>query len=204
MRYSLLAPWLVLVLYGCGSGVVCFGGSDCGGNNDNDERTVTVAGNLDSVRPPNSVRDVVVFVYTNLDPADLADGPPFTEFKFAESAVVADDDTFEITRVGRGKLTVILLLDDPDPDGSIDSCDDLIQCAECDAGTCDEYSVLRDGGDLSDVPGGRRVTIDNMDVDFDGSCPDPAPAAGCGCTTADDIVISRDNNGGGSSNSDGN
>jgi hypothetical protein len=184
--------------------VVCFSGSDCNDNNNDDERTVTVEGNLNSVRPPNAVRDVVSFVYTNLDPDDLADGPPFTDFKFAESAVVADDDTFEITRVGRGKLTVILLLDDPDPDGNIDSCDDALQCSECPTGTCDEYSVLRDGGDLSDVPGGRRVTLDDMEVDFDASCPDPPPAVGCGCTTADDIVISRDDNGGGSSNNDGN
>ena len=202
-----MRPWLflpfVLALCGCGSGVICFSGRDC--NDDNKDRTVTVDGNLDSVSPPNAVRDIVAFVYTNLNPEDLADGPPFTDFDYGESVVVSADDKFELTRVGQGKLTVIMLLDDPDPDGSIDSCDDSIQCAECDAGTCDECSVLRDGGDLSDVPGGRLVTIENMDVNFDvASCPDPPPAVGCGCARADNITISRTTTDGGSSNNDGN
>jgi hypothetical protein len=191
MRSLSLAACLALALYGCGSGVVCFGGSDCG-DDDDDERTVTIEGNLDTVRPPNAVRDLVVFVYTGIGAADLADGPPFDDFVDADSAVVGDDDTFDMEKIRRGNLTVIVLRDDPEPDGSID--------------TGDDCSVLRDGGDLSDVAGGRRVTIEDMDVDFDPvSCPSPAPAAGCGCSTADDIVIGRDDSsGGGSSNDDAN
>jgi hypothetical protein len=182
----------MFLLCGCGSGAVCFGGSDCGDDDDDDERTVSVQGNVDSVSPPNAVRDLVMFVYTGLDDADLADGAPFADFKSGDAVVVDEDDKFALSRIARGHLTVIVLLDDPEPDGSIDAGDDC--------------SVLRDGGDLSDVAGGRLVTIEDMDIDFDiASCPDPAPAAGCGCSTAEDIVISRDEpDDGGSSNDDGN
>lgn len=190
MRAWWLAVGLSLMLHGCGSGVICFGSDDCD-DDDDDERTVTIEGNLDTVRPPNAVRDLVVFVYTGMDAADLADGPPFDGFVDADSVVVDDEDTFSMTRIRRGRLTVVVLRDDPEPDGSIDAGDDC--------------SVLRDGGDLSDVAGGRRVTIEDMDVDFDpASCPDPAPAAGCGCSRADDIVISRDDSSGGTSNEDAN
>jgi hypothetical protein len=195
MRYGLLMPCLALLFYGCGDGAICFGGTDCGG--DDSDRTVTVEGNINSVRPPNAVRDLVVFAYTRLENA-----PPFTTYKHGESKVVSDDDTFTVSRVARGNITVVLLLDDPQPDGSID-------CVTDDNGniiSCDDCSVLRDRGKLSDVPGGRRVTIEDMDVDFDvGSCPTPPPIAGCGCSTAYRIAVSRDSSGtGGTGNADSN
>ena len=163
------------LLAGCGSGVVCFGG-DCDGDDDDDEKTVEVSGNVESVAPPNAVRDVVVFVYTSLASDDLADGPPFDDFKDADAVVVSDDDTFSVDRISRGNLTIIVLLDAPEPDGTID------------AG--DECSVLRAGGDLNDVRGGYSVEIEDLDIDFgESSCSDNQPAAGCGCARADDIVV---------------
>jgi hypothetical protein len=158
----------------CGSGSVCFGG-DCDKDDDDDERTVSVTGNVDAVAPPNAVRDVVLFVYTGLGSADLADGPPFDDFKDADAVVVENDD-FSLERISRGNLTVILLLDAPEPDGTID------------AG--DECSVLLAGDDLDDVSGGRQVEIEDLDVDFrESSCSGDQPATGCGCARADDIVI---------------
>jgi len=181
MRSRLIGACLALTLYGCGDGVICFGGNDC--DNDKDEdRTVTVEGNVNSVRPPNAVRDLVAFAYTGLQ-----DAPPFTNYKHGESKIVSDDK-FSIPRVARGNITVVVLLDDPQPDGSID-------CTTDDAGniTCDDCSVLRDRGKLSDVPGGRKVTIEDMDIDFDiASCPDPPPVAGCGCSTAYKITVGRE------------
>jgi len=159
----------------CGSGSVCFGGGCDKGDDDDEERTVSVAGNVDAVAPPNAVRDVVIFVYTELGSADLEDGPPFDDFKDAD-AVIVENDEFSLERISRGDLTVILLLDAPEPDGTID------------AG--DECSVLLAGGDLDDVSGGREVGIEDLDVDFrESSCTSKQPAAGCGCARADDIVI---------------
>jgi len=201
MRTWLLAPCLALALYGCGDGVLCFGISDCG-DDDDDERTVTVEGNLDTVRPPNAVRDIVMFAFTALD--TTAGVEPFSDYKHAESVVVSEDDTFEMSRVARGDVTVVVLLDDPEPDGVIDCTSTTAN--DVTTWTCEDCSVLRDGGDLSDVPGGRRVTIEDMDVDFDpASCPGEPLVAGCGCSTADDIRIGRvDSGGGGSSNDGGN
>lgn len=207
MRFWLLAPCLALVLYGCGSGVICFGGSDCGDDDDDEERTVTVAGNIDTVNPPNAVRDLVLFAYTGLtNPSSEPpfEPAPFTEFKFGESVIVAEDDTFEMSGVGRGNITIVVLLDDPDPDGSVDCTPTPGEATEW---TCDDCTVLLDGGDLSDVSGGRRVTIEDMDVNFGTTpCPNGKPIiANCGCSTAHDIVISRDEpDDGGSSNNDGN
>jgi hypothetical protein len=159
----------------CGSGSVCFGG-DCDNDDDDDEeRTVSVMGNIDAVAPPNAVRDVVLFVYTELGSIDLADGPPFDDFADAD-AIVVDNDEFSLERISRGDLTVILLLDAPEPDGTIDE--------------GDECSVLLAGGDLDDVSGGRQVEIEDIDVDFrESSCTSDQPAMGCGCARADDIVI---------------
>jgi hypothetical protein len=194
VRLWILVPFIALLLHGCGDGKICFGTSDC--DNNDKERSVTVEGNINSVRPPNSVRDLVVFAYTGLQNA-----APFNDYKHGESAVVSDN-SFTVSRVARGNVTIVVLLDDPQPDGSID-CDvdsngNVISCDAC--------SVLRDRGKLSDVPGGRRVTIEDMDVDFDlGSCPTPPPIVGCGCSTAYRITVSPDSPGtDGSSNSDGN
>ena len=172
---TLLCAW---TLAGCGDGKICFGGNCGNDNNDDDEDTVTVQGNVDSVAPPNAVRDLVSFVYSGLDPQDLADGPPFDNFRAADSDLVAEDgDTFSMDRVRRGDLTVIFLLDASEPDGVIDP--------------GDECSVLLDGGDLNDVGGGRRVDIQDIDIDFrESSCPGGVPiATGCGCARADDIRV---------------
>ena len=167
---------IVSLLSGCGSGSVCFGGDCDDDDDDDDDKTVLVDGNVDTVAPPNAVRDVVVFVYTGLDPSDLADGPPFDSFRDADAVVLDDDDAFSLDRIARGNLTLVVLLDDPEPDGTVD------------AG--DECSVLRAGGDLDDIEGGRRVEIEDLDVDFrESSCGGNQPATGCGCADADDITV---------------
>jgi len=195
MKSRLIGACLALALYGCGDGVICFGSNGCDNDKDKD-RTVTVEGNVNSVRPPNAVRNLVVFAYTGLQ-----DAPPFNNYKHGESQVVSND-SFSIPKVSRGNITVVVLLDDPQPDGSID-------CTSDDDGniTCDDCSVLRDRGKLSDVPGGSRVTIEDMDVDFDlASCPDPeaAPVPGCGCSTAYKITVGRETASSDSSRENGN
>ena len=190
MRSLLIGACVALALWGCGDGVICFGSNDCDKDDDAD-RTVTVEGNVNSVRPPNAVRNLVVFAYTGLQGA-----PPFSNYKHGESKVVSNDN-FSIPRVSRGNITVVVLLDDPQPDGTID-------CTSDNDGniTCDDCSVLRDRGKLSDVPGGRKVTIEDMDIDFDpASCPDPdsPPVPGCGCSTAYKITVARETGSGDSS-----
>jgi len=173
----LLTLLFASTLAGCGEGSVCFGGNCGNDSNNDDEETVTVEGNVDSVAPPNAVRDLVVFVYSALDADDRDNGPPFNDYKAADSDLVAvDDDTFSMDRVRRGDLTVMFLQDASEPDGTIDP--------------GDECSVLLDGGDLNDVGGGRRVDVQDIDIDFRvSSCPGTPPAATCGCTRADDILV---------------
>lgn len=165
---------LAVAVAGCGDGSVCFGG-DCGAGDDT-ERTVTVNGTTRSIRPPNAIRDVMVFVYTGLDSSDRQDGPAFDTYKDAEVALV-EADAFDVSRVSRGGLTVIFARDtESEPNGVIDP--------------GDECSVLLDGGKLSNVAGGRTVKIEDADVDFaESSCSSPPPAVGCGCTRARNITV---------------
>lgn len=174
-KYLICAIPLTFVV-GCGEGTVCFGG-DCRGNDDDDEKTVSLSGNVVSTLPPNASRETAVFVYTALDQADRADGPPFDVYKDAAAVIVDSEGTFDLDRLSRGKLTVIFSRDsEPEPNGTIDP--------------GDECSVLLDGGDLSDVRGGQTVTIEDVDIEFStGSCPSPPPAADCGCARADDIRV---------------
>jgi hypothetical protein len=178
---ALVATMLALSIAGCGSGTACFGG-DCRADDDK-EKTVVVEGNVLSVLPPNPVRDVGVYVYTGLDAADRGDGPPFDVYSDAEAMLVGGDGSFEIQRVSRGRLTVILARDtETQPNGVIDP--------------GDECSVLLDSGRLSDVPGGRRVTLEDLRVNFaPSSCPNQPPAADCGCTRADRIRITTERSG---------
>jgi hypothetical protein len=173
---SLTMIALFAFVAGCGDGSICFGG-DCTGKDDDDENTVSMSGNVDSTLPPNASRSTYVFVYTALDTADLADGPPFDVYKNANAVTVDSDDAFELSRLRRGRLTVIFSRDsEPEPNGTIDP--------------GDECSVLLDGGDLSDVRGGQSVTLVDIDVEFSTtSCPTPPPAATCGCARADEIRV---------------
>jgi hypothetical protein len=176
---------VLLVTAGCGDGTYHFGGdfSDDGNSN----RSVTVTGNVQDLFPPNAVRELVAFAYTDLTDADLASGPPFNSFKDAGSAVVDENGDFTLTRLSAGKVTVIFLLDTPEPDGTIDPGDDC--------------SVLVKSGQLKNVKGGSTATLTDLEVGMRledcqnfGSNP---PASGCFCTKADDIsvVIERQNDG---------
>ncbi len=128
----------------CGEGTLIFGGTP--GSND----SITVTGTINNVVPPNAARDIVVFVFTN-----LGDPGTFASFDDAESVVVAaSSSSFSVTGVSRGDLTVVFLLDDVTPDGSIDS--------------GDFYATLDDpNGVLDTVAGGRQVEIDQIDITFE-------------------------------------
>jgi len=170
--YSLCLAVVVLVA-ACGEGVIIFGGDPDNGNNND---TIVVNGDIDDVQPANAIRDIIAFVYVDLDPTDLAAGPPFnvSGTSDSESAVVGTDDTFSLSDVQRGDLTVIFLLDDTVGDGSIDAGD-----------TC---AVLFDeNGRLDNVNAGRQVDIQAIDIFFDPNSSlcdannGELPAQGCGC-----------------------
>lgn len=163
----------------CGEGTIIFGGNP-NGNND----SIVVIGDLDDVQPPNASRDVVIFVYVDLDPADLADGPPFNSDGLAdtEAALVASDDTFSLSDVQSGALTVVVLRDDIVADGSLDAGD-----------TC---AVVFDENDrLDNVNAGRQVDLQGIDIFFDpnssacNASNGELPAQGCGCALPLAIAI---------------
>ena len=168
---------------GCGEGTYHFGGDFSDDSDSN--RSVTVTGNVSDLFPPNAVRELVAFAYTDLTDADLAAGPPFNSFKDAGSSVVDENDDFTLNRLSAGKITVIFLLDTPEPDGTIDPGDDC--------------SVLVKSGSLKNTKGGSTATLTDVEVgmraeDCQNFGTNP-PAAGCFCSKADEIsvVIERQN-----------
>ena len=184
MKHAIIAL-AACVHVACGDGTLHFGGDFS--DDDNRNRTITTTGNVDNVAPPNSVLDLVIFVYSDLAADDLADGPPFTDFKDAESAVVDENGDFDLSKISSGNLTVIFLQDQPQPDGTIDP--------------GDPCSVLVKAGSLRPVEGGRRVRLRDVDVGFRQlDCDDfnsTAPAATCFCSKAEEITVSleRENDG---------
>lgn len=144
---------------GCGSGTVTFGG----GGGDQKKR-VTVAGNLDSVSPVTS-RDIVVFAYTVTDGSDRCPcpGDPSNSTSGKAAVLPSGHSTFEITGIVPGAIGVVFLLDNAGnaADGQIDPGDPIAILDDVDC-------------KLSDVSGGVKVSLDNVDLAFS-----PAPAAQC-------------------------
>jgi hypothetical protein len=192
MKVSTLTLVTILVssltTVGCAEGKLVFGGKSLDKKTDN----VVVAGTIDDTVPANPARDIVVFVYTNLrccDPARQPDAdiafrsidfsmPPFDMYELADLrfedveavAVAAGSGDFEIDDVSDGDLTVVFLLDDPQPDG------------EANAG---DLTAVLDGDELDNVLSGRSVTISGIDVDFDADFPE-------GVATPDSITVAID------------
>jgi len=170
----------VALLSACGEGTITFGGNPDNGNND----SIVVVGDIDDVQPPNASRDVVVFVYVDLAPADIADGPPFNVngLSDAETVLVAADDTFSLSDVQSGTLTIVFLRDDIVADGSLDAGD---SCAV----------VFDENNRLDNVNAGRQVDVQLTDIFFDptsSACNannGELPAQGCGCALPRTIAI---------------
>jgi hypothetical protein len=167
-----MLPALVLACStACGDGVIQFGpDTDAGGGNN-----ITVSGNISSVIVDNALRDIVVFVYTDLSssvqlPQDLP-GLTSSDFTAVRTQVVGSGAarSFSLDNVRRGALTVIFLQDRAtDPDGQVDESDV----------TSDSVAVFDGESRLDPVRAGQSVNLADVEIDF------PAAAA-----IADRIVI---------------
>ncbi|RMD81422.1 MAG: hypothetical protein D6815_11845 [Candidatus Dadabacteria bacterium] len=140
---SILALCLAVLAAACGEGTLVFGVGP-------KEDSISVTGTINNVTPPNATRDIVVFVFTN-----LRDPGTFRSFTDAESVVVASgSNQFTLSGVSPGDLTVVFLLDDVTPDGSIDP--------------GDPFATLEDPNRvLENVSGGRTVQIEAVDITFE-------------------------------------
>ncbi|MEE8311334.1 MAG: hypothetical protein V3R77_03690 [Candidatus Binatia bacterium] len=184
------AVWLA-ALPGCGDGTICLAGSDC---RDEASGNVTLGGNILSVVVDNALRDIVVFVYTDIArdvqlPQDLA-CLTSDDFASMRTVIVGSSGTrsFTIENISRGDLTVVFLQDHAsDPDGQIDTEDvdgGWADCS-CTAPGCatndgeNAVAILDGEGRLSPVRAGQTVDIQDIEIDF--------PTAGA---TADRIEIS--------------
>jgi len=147
-----------LLCAGCAEGTLVFGVNPNPGTSDN----IVVSGDIDDVTPPNVQRDLVVFVFTN-----VADPGTWTDYDDAEAVVVeASSSAFTVDDISPGGLSVVFLLDDTDPDGSIDAGDPV--------------AVLSDPeGRLDNVSPSRLVELSLVDLDFNN-----------GTATADTITVS--------------
>ncbi len=156
---------LACTLSACGEGTLLFGGDF-----DDKPASVRVRGDVKEQTPSNATRDVVVFVFTNLDAAALAAGPPYEKFPRdtggsldtsappnyddQESRLLDNAGNFSIPDVESGTITIMFLLDEPDPDGEIDDGDD--------------YAVFSENkSKLVGVKGGRTVTIPEIEIIYD-------------------------------------
>ena len=155
---------LALLLGGCGEGTLLFGGDF-----KDKPASLKVTGDIKSEAPANDIVDRVVFVFTDLEPAALAAGPPFEKYPrnsdgeldtsaepnfLDQESRLIDGQSFSIPDVETGDLTVMFLLDDPQPDGQIDP--------------GDNYAVFEDDqGKLRDVKGGRTVDIPRIEIIYD-------------------------------------
>ena len=152
-------------MFGCGDGTLIFGGDF-----DDKPASVTVGGDVKDQTPSNPTRDVAVFVFTDLSAAALEAGPPYEKyprtedgsldpsapanFEDQESRLLDDAATFTIPDVESGSITIMFLLDEPQPDGQID------------AG--DEYAIFSDSEkDLNAVKGGRTVNVPEIEILYD-------------------------------------
>lgn len=176
---------------GCGGGTICLPGSAC---KDEASGNVILGGDILSVVVDNALRDIVVFVYTDIEadvqlPQDLA---CLTSDNFASmrTTIVSSSGTrsFTLENISRGNLTVVFLQDhSTDPDGQIDEDDVEGGWADCSCTEdgCPTYegenavAILDGEGRLSPVRAGQTVDIQRIEIDF--------PTAGA---TADRIEIS--------------
>jgi hypothetical protein len=162
-RWPLLFLSAVAICAGCGDGVIkLFGGSGGGGGT---AGTVTVTGDIRSVVIDNALRDIVVFVYTDVDKnATLPYAPG--EFDSVRTVAIASDAaarTFTVRNVTRGQLQIVFLQDNAtDPDGSIDAGDvDMTP-----GSTTNAVAILDAGSRLNTVRGNQRVTVQDIDIDL--------------------------------------
>jgi len=164
-RRSLAFGLAIVLSAGCGEGTLIFGGDF-----DDKPASLTVSGDVKDQTPANATRDVVVFVFTNLTDASLAAGPPYEKyprgpgggfdttappnFDDQESRLLDNAAAFRIPDVENGDLTIMFLLDDPQPDGQID--------------LGDPYAVFSENGKkLRGVKGGRTVNIPEIEILYD-------------------------------------
>jgi hypothetical protein len=159
-----LALALLLSSTSCGEGVYIFGGI-------NDEpASIRIKGDVKDQTPSNATRDVVVFVFTNITSSALAAGPPYDKYPLdgggsvdtsatpnyddQESRLLDNAGAFSIPDVEHGDITIMFLLDDPDPDGEIHLGDDYAVFSETE-------------GKLRGVKGGRTVDIPEIEIIYD-------------------------------------
>jgi hypothetical protein len=152
-------------MFGCGDGTLIFGGDF-----DDKPASVTVGGDVKDQTPANATRDVVVFTFTDLTAEALDAGPPYEKyprmddgsldpnapanFKDQESRLLDNAGTFKIPDVESGSITIMFLLDEPQPDGQIDAGDD--------------YAIFSDSDrDLNSVKGGRTVNVPEIEILYD-------------------------------------
>jgi len=168
-RFGLLLL-LTLSVVGCGDGVIkLFGGS--GNNNGANGNDITVQGNIRSVFVDNALRDIVVFVYTNVEKgAQLPYSP--SQFDAVRTVAISSDAAtrdFTVTNVSRGRLQVVFLQDSAtDPDGSIDP-DDVDPTP---GSTTNAVATLDAGSRLDSIRSGSTVTIEDIDIDLPNSTAD--------------------------------
>ena len=168
----LIALLITGSLSACGDGVIRFGGNvkDDGGGDD-----ITIHGNIIEVIAENGRREVVVFVYTNaVSGAEL----PYSsdEFESVRTVIVGccAGETFSISNIRRGTLTVVFLQDlSTDPDGAIDD-EDVALGPPVDADT-NAVAELINAGVLnnSDVKGGSTVDVSDLSINFTTGEADP-------------------------------
>lgn len=167
MRHAGILPLALCAaaMFGCGDGTLLYGGDFS-----DKPASVTVTGDVKEQTPSNATRDVVVFVFTDLSATALAAGPPYEKFprtaggsldtsapanfEDQESRLLGDAGGFNIPDVESGSITIMFLLDEPQPDGQIDAGDD--------------YAVFVDSDrDLNAVKGGRTVRVPEIEILYD-------------------------------------
>ena len=159
-RLRSMLPAVVLAFStACGDGVIQFGpDTDAGGGNN-----ITVSGNISSVIVDNALRDVVVFVYTDLSSGvQLPQGLPgltASDFTAVRTQVVGSGAarSFSLDNVRRGDLTIVFLQDQAtDPDGQIDDSDV----------SANAVAILDGEGRLNPVRAGQSVNLVDIEIDL--------------------------------------
>lgn len=131
--------------------------------------TAEVNGNIDDVRPADTGRDIVVFVYRSKGDADDCSNPVLPDQSGSyQSEELQDGVTdFRIKNSQAGRLTIVFLLDEAgrDADGRIDPGDPI--------------AVLNDPDCiLDDVPNRYIVTAEDVRINFTDSNANGFPASG--------------------------
>lgn len=155
---GILAVVSLALLSGCG-----IYGNDGGGP------TADVNGNIDDVRPADTGRDIVVFVYRSKGDAADCSNPvlPDQSGSFQSEQLEDGETDFRIRNSQAGRLTVVFLLDEAgrEADGRIDPGDPI--------------AVLNDPDCiLDDVPNKYIVTAEDVRINFTDSNANGFPAPG--------------------------